>query len=97
MIDIEDKDIEIIKNILLKYLPYKEIRVFGSRVKGTARRYSDIDLAVVGSERIDRKLLFKIQDEFEFSELSIRVDIVDWCSISEEFKKIINEKYETLL
>lgn len=96
MIDVKAKDIKIIKEILNKYLPYIEIRVFGSRIKGTASKYSDIDIAIVGQKKIDRKLIYKLQDEFEFSELTIKVDIVDWFSISEEFRRIIESNYEIL-
>jgi uncharacterized protein len=42
MLQIENKHREIIHNILKKY-PYK-FYAYGSRVKGTARKYSDLDL-----------------------------------------------------
>jgi predicted nucleotidyltransferase len=44
MIFLEKKHFEIIKNILDNY-PY-DFYVFGSRVKGTHRKLSDLDLCI---------------------------------------------------
>ena len=42
MIQIENRHLEILRSILSKY-PYK-FYAYGSRVKGTAKKYSDLDL-----------------------------------------------------
>ena len=42
MIKIEEKDFRLLKQILSKY-PY-QFYTYGSRVKGTARQFSDLDL-----------------------------------------------------
>ena len=42
MIQIETQDYQILQKILSKY-PYK-FYAYGSRVKGTARKFSDLDL-----------------------------------------------------
>jgi len=62
----------------------------------TAKDYSDLDLAIVGDKKINLKILADIKEAFEESELPYRVDVLDWNAISENFRKIINEKYEVI-
>jgi uncharacterized protein len=96
MIDVAAEQIKIIKNILQKYVPDCEVRAFGSRVKGTARKHSDLDLALVDKDVIPRKILFALKEEFENSDLPFRVDLTDWHRISNEFQEIILKQYEAL-
>ena len=91
MVEVADKDMEFIKQVLKKYVPHAEVRAFGSRVDGRAKPYSDLDLAIVGKEKIDRLDLVKLKEAFQESSLPFRVDIVDWHRISENFRKIIEK------
>lgn len=52
MIDLTPKSLETIQRILAEHVPQCEVRAFGSRVKWTATDYSDLDLAIVGSETL---------------------------------------------
>lgn len=96
MIAIEKEQLEIVKEILKKYVPNAEIRIFGSRYKNTNKEYSDIDIAIVQKEKISIELYSKLREAFEESNLKYRVDLVDWNAITEEFKKIIEEGYYKL-
>ena len=80
----------------LEYIPTYEVRAFGSRVKWTAKDYSDLDLAVVGNEPLSLRQRGQLADAFEESNLPIRVDVLDWQSISERFRQVILEKYEVI-
>lgn len=96
MIDIEQAHLAIVKEILKKQVPNYEILVFGSRVQQKAKKTSDLDIVIRGKEKIDKKTLYKLQDELEDSDLPFRVDIIDWCAISKSFQNIIEQKYEVL-
>ncbi len=96
MIDLNPKHLKTIQYILAEYIPDYEVRAFGSRVKWTAKDYSDLDLAVVGRKPLSLRQKRRLTEAFEESNLPIRVDIVDWQSISEGFKKIIAEQYEVI-
>lgn len=96
MIAIEKEQLEIVRKILKKYVPKAEIRIFGSRYKHTNKEYSDIDIAIVQADKIDMKLYSEMKEAFEESNLKYRVDLVEWNTISEEFKKIIEEGYYRL-
>ncbi len=96
MIDLNPRHLKTVQHILAEYVPGCEVRAFGSRVKWTAKDYSDLDLAVIGSSRLDLGEMRRLTETFEESNLPIRVDIVDWYTISEGFKKIIAAQYEVI-
>lgn len=88
MIDVENRHKVIINDILHKY-PYT-FYAFGSRVKGTARQFSDLDLCYM--EDIPFRDLRKITQEFEDSNLPFKIDIVNYNRCSNEFKNKLKEE-----
>ena len=96
MIDVPDKDLNTVKEIPGKYVPGMEVRVFGSRVNGCSKSYSDLDLAIVDKEEIPRPILIQLKDAFQESNLPFRVDIIEWNKITPEFQNIINQNYQLL-
>jgi predicted nucleotidyltransferase len=96
MIDVTPAHFEIIKEILQRLAPDCEVRAFGSRFKRTAKSYSDLDLAIVGSEKLPFKKISAVRIAFEESTLPYRVDVLDWQSISPEFQKVIEQGYEVI-
>jgi predicted nucleotidyltransferase len=96
MINISDKEMQVIKAILKEYLPDYEVRAFGSRVNGNSKPYSDLDLVVIGLNKIDLKTMFRTEEAFEESILPFRIDLLDWNSISESFQRIIEQKYKVI-
>jgi len=96
MINVPENHLLTVKQILQKHVPDVEVRAFGSRVSGTVKEYSDLDLVVVGENRINPKVLMYLKDDFEESDIPFRVEILDWNGISEEFRRIIEERYEVI-
>lgn len=89
MIDLEDRYLQLLREILGQHLPGWEVRLFGSRVRGTARRFSDIDLVVVGTSAVPEQTLTALRDAFADSDLPYKVDVLDWQSITPEFRQVI--------
>ncbi len=96
MIDLEKDHRTIVSHILESCVPECEVRVFGSRVKGTASRYSDLDLVIVCTDKIDWQQLELLKNAFSESDLPISVDIIDWHAVSDSFRQCITEQYEVL-
>ena len=96
MIDVRPDHLDLIKQIFREHLSHCEIWAFGSRVKGKAKTYSDLDLVVVGHTKTPLKIMFQLKDEFAESELPFRVDLIDWNVISEDFRGVIKQGYEVL-
>ena len=88
-IDIAPRDWADVVRILREQAPLIEVWAFGSRAKRTAKPYSDLDLALITRQPLSLEQLATITDAFATSDLSIRVDVVDWAATSEAFRKII--------
>lgn len=96
MIDVRPEHLETIRRILAEHVPECEVRAFGSRVTGTARDHSDLDLAVVGPRALGSEILRLLKEAFEESDLPFRVEVLDWHVASDSFRKVIQERYEVL-
>ena len=90
-LDIRPDHLRIVEEILEKHLPDREVWAFGSRVNGTAKETSDLDLAVIGETSLDFKTLAALRDAFSESNIPYKVDVVDWATISETFREIIRK------
>lgn len=93
MIDIQPQHLKIVKDILHTYLSEYEVRAFGSRVKQTARQFSDLDLVVMTKRPLSLRTLCEVENAFSNSDLPWKVDILDWSCTSAEFQQIILQKY----
>lgn len=84
------ESLDFIRKTIYKYLPEEEYRVFvyGSRADGTAEKWSDIDVGIVGKEKVPFRKLALIMDEVEESDIPYKVDIVDFTNASEGFKEL---------
>ena len=88
-LDLSPEQQQILQEILERHLPNREVRAFGSRVRGTAREQSDLDLCIMGDASLPLDELAKLQEAFDDSDLPFHVDIVDWVSTSDSFRRII--------
>jgi len=90
-IDISPQNWQIVRGILQHYVPELEVLAFGSRAQWTAKQFSDLDIAVIGSERLGVSLVADMREAFQESALPFKVDIVDWAATDERFRKIIEQ------
>ena len=93
MIDLNPNHFETVRAILAEHALECEVRAFRSRATWTAKDYSDLDLAVVGVGSLDWKTLGRLKEAFEESDLPMRVDVLDWHTISERFHRQIQDDY----
>ena len=91
MIGIQQVELSEIRQIILDHAPDCQVLLFGSRARGTHAIGSDLDLAFkrkdnmkLGLERISR-----LKYEFDESGLPYRVDVLDYWSVTPDFRKII--------
>ena len=92
-LDIKPADLKAVQAILHRYIPDREVRAFGSRVSGTVKPFSDLDLAVMGNIPLPAPILADLKDAFSESDLPFKVDIVDWAETRENFRAIIETAY----
>ncbi|WP_052050906.1 nucleotidyltransferase family protein [Leptolyngbya sp. KIOST-1] len=78
-----------------KYLPGTAVWAYGSRVKGTARPHSDLDLVVFASPQL-RRAIPDLREAFEESDLPFRVDLFGWDELPESFHRAIAADHRVL-
>lgn len=77
-----------IKTIASPVLPTGfKLGLFGSRIKGTPSRFSDVDLAIAGEKKMPGHILENVREAMEKSRLPYCVDVVDLNSLPETFRQ----------
>lgn len=79
-------------SLLTAHVPHMKVWAFGSRVKGTARPNSDLDL-VFFAEEADKPLLGNLREALEESLLPCAVDMLVWNDISAAFQAHIQSQF----
>ena len=79
----------IVSAILQQHVPDREVWAFGSRARHTAKPYSDLDLLIIGDEPLSLTMSATLTDDFSESDLPWKVDVVDWATTPESFRRII--------
>ena len=94
-IDINPRDKEILLSLLAQYLPHTAVWVYGSRVSGHASPRSDLDI-VVFSDAEQKHRISLLREALEESNLSFRVDLLEWDSLPDNYKTNIAASHTTL-
>ena len=84
---VEERHKLIITEIFNKY-PYK-FYVFGSRAKGTAKKFSDLDICFF--ENIPLNVQSHLEEDFEESNLPYTVDLINWSNCDYSFQQAIEK------
>lgn len=88
-LDLQPRHLEIVRKILQNWIPGRTVWAFGSRAKGTAKTYSDLDLAVITDVPLDLNVFGALKEAFSESDLPFKVDVVDWAATKQPFRDII--------
>lgn len=89
MLDLAPEHLQVVRTLLAEHLPGCRALAFGSRVKGSARRFSDLDIAVEGNAPIPWSTLGMLREALSESDLPIRVDVVDLSAASPAFRAMV--------
>lgn len=95
-LDLQPEYLGIVRDILHNHVPNRRVLAFGSRVAWSAKKYSDLDLAILGDETLSLDATSALSEAFEESALPIRVDLVDWTLIDKSFRNIIHSNFVTV-
>lgn len=90
-LDVRPDHLAIVRAILRRNLPGREVWAFGSRVVGTAKDTSDLDLCVIGETPLPYEISALLRQDFSESDIPYPVDVVDWATTSESFRTIIEQ------
>jgi type I restriction enzyme S subunit len=80
---------EIVRAVLEKHVPHHDVWAFGSRVAGSAKEFSDLDLVIIGEKPLSIAVHANLVDDFSESDLPYKVDVIDWATTDTAFRQII--------
>lgn len=60
--------------------------IFGSRVSDKHRKFSDLDIGIMGPSKVPSSTLVKIQNDLSDSNIPYLTDVVDFSSVTDSFK-----------
>ena len=83
------KYLEEARRIVLNFDGIKEyaVFVFGSRADGSAHLRSDIDIGILGKQRLPALIKLTIEEKLEESDIPLRIEFIDFYRADESFKK----------
>ena len=90
------QDLSALLAILHRYIPEGEVWAFGSRVRGTARPFSDLDLVIVKDQPLDVQTRAELKYDLSESNLPIKVDLVEWARTDPSFQDLILQDHLVL-
>jgi uncharacterized protein len=86
---LDPPSLSLVQEIFHKLLPSETVRAFGSRVCGKPKQFSDLDLCMMNQVPIDENILNDLRTQLSESSLPIKVDVVEWSTLSPTFQSII--------
>ena len=95
-VDIGSPYLAEVKGILQRHVPNLTVWAFGSRVMGKAKRFSDLDLALVSDRPLSKETIWALRESFSDSDLPFRVDVIDLASVSDDFKSVVEKNHSVL-
>jgi predicted nucleotidyltransferase len=91
-LQMQDRDVLIVREILQRVIPGKRVWVFGSRATGrNLKQFSDLDLAVEG--KLTWKERADLAEAFDESLLPMKVDVLELEMVDAEFRERIEKGF----
>lgn len=86
-LDISEPQLGILRAVSREHLPPGvRVFVFGSRARGGARAYSDLDLALEGDRPLGLDLVSSVVEALSESDLPYKVDVLDLSTVDPSFR-----------
>jgi predicted nucleotidyltransferase len=91
-LDLDPQHMRLVRDVLRRLVPEDAtVWVFGSRSKGTARRGSDLDIAIELNRPLTRAESEGLRIAFEASDLPYKVDVIELNGIGATFRAAISQ------
>lgn len=95
-VDVPARALDAVLRTLAHHVPNRTVCVMGSRANGRSKAFSDLDLVIMGDEPLDLCTLAQLRDAFDESSLPFAVDIIEWASASDAFRRVIAKQARPL-
>ena len=91
-ISVSPEQEKFIIQAIKRELPKAKIIAFGSRIRGDAHTYSDLDLAINDGKSISLSKLSHLEEIFAESDIPFKIDLIDFQMVDLAFQSIIKSQ-----
>ncbi|MEK7141234.1 MAG: nucleotidyltransferase domain-containing protein [Patescibacteria group bacterium] len=86
---IDSQSLAILTGVINKHLDTSQYRafIFGSRTGENHRKYCDLDVGIMGPVSLPASKLLQIAEDLHNSDIPYRTDVVDFASVSQDFRQ----------
>jgi type I restriction enzyme S subunit len=95
-IDLKAEHLAEVQRILAAVVPEAEAWLFGSRVSGAAKEFSDVDIMLLANGPLAPATLAALDLEFAEADLPMKVDVVDWARVEPGLRAVIESQHVRL-
>ncbi|MDH4120871.1 MAG: nucleotidyltransferase domain-containing protein [Deltaproteobacteria bacterium] len=97
-IDLQEKHLRTLLEILARHVPQSEVWAYGSRVSHTGHEGSDLDLVLRNPSRLEEPTTgwADLKEALEDSSLPMMVELHDWARLPQPFRDEIQRKHLVL-
>ncbi|MXW87302.1 MAG: hypothetical protein F4Z55_15945, partial [Boseongicola sp. SB0667_bin_21] len=95
-IDVTSDQRRALISLLSRHLPNAESWIYGSRIRGTSRPESDLDMVVFAAPE-QARAVSDLRECLEESNLPFRVDLFVWDELPESFRDQIRREHHVLV
>ncbi len=96
MIDLSPEVRDAVLAILHRHLGSQRIFLVGSRARGTAKRFADIDILLMNEEALSPEERAKVRYDLEESDIPYKVDLLEWAELSPSFRLRLQKEAQPL-
>jgi len=89
-LDLAERHLDLVRAVLARHVSDRTVVAFGSRAKGTAKPWSDLDLAILDGDPLPDIVFARLVFDFEESLLPMRVEVVERSAVSEALRASID-------
>lgn len=85
-------DLAFVRKALAFWAPGVPAFAFGSRVHGrNLKTHSDLDICLRDAAPVPLPVIDRLRDAFSLSDLPMRVDLIDWHDLTDDFRAAIEQ------
>lgn len=74
---VADCELALVREILRTLVPGACVWIYGSRARGTTKRFADLDIAIDDGKPLGLNVLGALREAFDDSALAYKVDVTD--------------------
>ncbi len=96
MIDLSPAVRDSVLNILHHHLGGQRIYLVGSRARGPAKRFADIDILLMNEQPLSPEVRAHLRYDLEESDIPYKVDVMEWAGLSPSFRSRLQQEARPL-